>query len=161
MIKKLIRGLLSGIVAATLLACDSVNLNELKPGVSTAFEVRDRMGTPAMEWKEGDGSVTLEYPRTPEGMVNYMIVIGPDNVLREIRQVLTEDNFARIQPRMNREEVRRLLGKPAHDVYFSLKKERVWDWKTKTEPGMDWFFNVHFNEDGLVVKTSSNFVARG
>lgn len=161
MIRKLIRYLLSSMVAAVLPACDSLNLNELKPGISTAFEVRDRMGTPSMEWRDGDGSVIWEYPRTPEGVVNYMIVISPDNVLREIRQVLTEENFAKIQPGMSREAVRRLLGKPAHDVYFSLKKERVWDWKTKTEPGMDWFFNVHFSEEGLVVKTSSNFVARG
>ena len=161
MIRTLIRYLLSSMVAATLPACDSLNLNELKPGISTAFEVRDRMGTPSMEWRDGDGSVIWEYPRTPEGLVNYMIVISPDNVLREIRQVLTEENFAKIQPGMSREAVRRLLGKPAHDLYFSLKKERVWDWKTKTEPGMDWFFNVHFSEEGLVVKTSSNFVARG
>jgi outer membrane protein assembly factor BamE (lipoprotein component of BamABCDE complex) len=161
MIRTLIRYLLSSMVAATLPACDSLNLNELKPGISTAFEVRDRMGTPSMEWQDGDGSVIWEYPRTPEGLVNYMIVISPDNVLREIRQVLTEENFAKIQPGMSREAVRRLLGKPAHDLYFSLKKERVWDWKTKTEPGMDWFFNVHFNEEGWVVKTSSNFVARG
>lgn len=161
MIKKIIQGLLSGMLASMLLACDIVNLKELKPGISTAFEVRDRMGSPAMEWREGDGSVILEYPRTPEGMVNYMIVISQDNVLQEIRQVLTEENFAKIEPGMSREAVRRLLGKPAHDVYFSLKKERVWDWKTKSETSMDWFFNVHFNEEGRVVKTSSNFVPHG
>ncbi len=161
MIKKLCRGLLSAIVVVALPACDNINLNELKPGRSTAFEVRDRMGPPSMEWKDADGSLTWEYPRTPEGLVNYMIVIGPDNVLREIRQVLSEENFARIQPGMSRDEVRRLLGKPAHENYFSLKKEMVWDWKTKSEPSMDWFFNVHFNDEGRVLKTSSNAVPRG
>ncbi|MBA3997140.1 MAG: hypothetical protein C0466_08215 [Candidatus Accumulibacter sp.] len=161
MFKKLLAGLCSGILAAVLPACDSVNLKELKPGVSTAVEVRDRMGPPTMEWKEADGSLVWEYPRTPEGVVNYMIVIGPDSVLREVRQVLTEENFARIAPGMSREEVRRRLGKPAHELHFPLRKEYVWDWKTKSEPTMDTFFNVHFDEDGRVVKTSSNFVSKG
>jgi outer membrane protein assembly factor BamE (lipoprotein component of BamABCDE complex) len=161
MIRRILQGLLTGVLAATLPACDRINLQELKPGVSTAFEVRDRMGAPTMEWKDADGSVTWEYPRTPEGLVNYMLVIGPDNVLREVRQVLTEENFARVQPGMRHEEIRRLLGKPAHQIPFELKKEVVWDWKTKSEPSMDWYFNVHFNRDGQVVKTSSNFVPRG
>lgn len=161
MIKKLFAGLFSGLIAALLPACDGVNLEALKPGISTAFEVRDRMGVPSMEWKDADGTVTWEYPRTPEGMVNYMIVIGPDNVLREVRQVLTEENFGKVRPGMSKDEIRRLLGKPAHELHFSLKKEDVWDWKTKSEPSMDWFFNVHFDESGLVVKTSSNFLAKG
>jgi hypothetical protein len=37
----------------------------------------------------------------------------------------------------------------------------VWDWKTPGEPGMDRFFNVHFDEGGNVVRTSSNIVQRG
>lgn len=161
MIKKLFAGLFSGLIAALLPACDGVNLEALKPGISTAFEVRDRMGPPTMEWKDTDGTLTWEYPRTPEGVVNYMIVIGADNVLREVRQVLTEENFGKVKAGMSKEEIRRLLGKPAHELYFSLKKEHVWDWKTKSEPSMDWFFNVHFDENGRVVKTSSNFVSKG
>ena len=161
MIKKLFAGLFSGLIAALLPACDGFNLKALKPGVSSALEVRDRMGPPSMEWKDADGTLTWEYSRTPEGMVNYMIVIGADNVLREVRQVLTEENFGKVKAGMSKEEVRRLLGKPAHELYFPLKKEHVWDWKTKSETSMDWFFNVHFDEDGRVLKTSSNFVPKG
>lgn len=160
-LKKIFAGLFSGLIAATFSACDGMALQELKPGVSTDRDVRNRMGRPTMEWKDADGTRTWEYPRTPEGLVNYMIVIGPDNLLREVRQVLTEENFARVSAGMSREEVRRLLGQPAHELSFPLKKEHVWDWKTKVEPGMEWFFNVHFNDDGVVVKTSSNFVAKG
>lgn len=161
MVRKLFAGVVSALLVACFAACDAVNLEKLKPGMSTAFEVRDRMGSPSMEWKEADGTLIWEYPRTPEGMVNYMLVIGPDNLLREIRQVLTEENFGKVKPGMTKEEVRRLLGKPAHEVYFSLKKELVWDWKTRKEAGMDWFFNVHFNDAGVVTGTSSNFVAKG
>ncbi|MCK7501841.1 MAG: hypothetical protein MZW92_76470 [Comamonadaceae bacterium] len=72
-------------------------MKDLKPGVSTGFDVRDRMGTPTLEWRNADGSVTWEFARTPEGKVNYMVTIGPDNILREIRQVLTEENFAKVR----------------------------------------------------------------
>jgi outer membrane protein assembly factor BamE (lipoprotein component of BamABCDE complex) len=160
-IKKLFAGLFSGLIAAAFSACDGLALQDLKPGVSTDRDVRNRMGRPTMEWKDADGTQTWEYPRTPEGIVNYMIVIGPDNVLREVRQVLTEENFGSVKAGMSKEEIRRLLGQPAHELYFPLKKEHVWDWKTKVEAGMEWFFNVHFDDDGRVVKTSSNFVAKG
>ena len=90
MFKKPLAALVFMVFTSLLTGCDALIFQELKPGVSTSFEVRDRMGSPTMEWKEPDGSVVWEYPRTPNGVVNYMVTIGPDNVLREIRQVLTE-----------------------------------------------------------------------
>jgi outer membrane protein assembly factor BamE (lipoprotein component of BamABCDE complex) len=158
-LKRILAGLLSGLMAAFLPACDRINLEKLKPGVSTLQDVRHIMGPPTMEWQEADGTLTLEYPRTPEGIVNYMIDFGPDKVLRAVRQVLTEENFGRAKEGMTREQIRRLLGQPAHEMYFSLKKEHVWDWKTKVEGGTEYFFNVHFNEEGLVVRTTTNFVS--
>ncbi len=161
MLKRIIAGLLSGLLAAFLPACDGFNLGQLKPGISTAQDVRRIMGAPSMEWRNGDGSQTWEYPRTPQGMVNYMIDFGPDQVLRAVRQVLTEENFARVRAGMGKDEIRRLLGRPARELYFSLRKEHVWDWKTRSEPGGDQYFNVHFDEHGHVLRTSSNMEARG
>lgn len=161
MLKKMLAGLLSGLVAALLPACDGVNLAKLRPGVTSLQEVREIMGAPAMAWQDADGSQTWEYPRTPQGMVNYMIDFGPDQLVREVRQVLNEDNFARVRAGMRMPEIRRLLGQPAHEMYFSLAKEHVWDWKVRVDAGMDQFFNVHFNEAGVVLRTSSNFDAKG
>jgi len=162
MMTKLLAALLVPAAFALVLgACDADKLGKLRPGVTTADEVRNIMGRPDLEWRDPDGSRVWEYPRTPEGIVNYMVVIGPNNVLREVQQVLTEDNFRQVVPGMSRDEVRRLLGRPAHQRFFPMKGETVWDWKTKTEPGMDWFFNVHFNQDGLVSRTSTNFEPRG
>ena len=162
MFSKLLAGILLGAsIAGLLAACDTDRLSRLKPGVTSASEVREIMGQPSLEWKDEDGTRTWEYPRTPEGIVNYMVVIGPDDVLREVRQVLTEENFARIRAGMTGGEVRRLLGQPAHQRYFSLQQETVWDWKTKVDPGMIWYFNVHFNDEGVVTRTSTNFVAKG
>ena len=153
-------GLLSGIMAALLPACDGINLAKLRPGYSTMAEVREIMGPPTQEWADSDGSASWEYPRTPEGIVNYMIDFGPDQKLREVRQVLTDENFAKVREGMSREQIRRLLGRPAHERHFSLTKEHVWDWKTRSEGSTEYFFNVHFDEQGRVVRTSTNFESR-
>ena len=156
MLKRLLTGALAGVVAAFLPACDMVNMDKLRPGLTTMSEVHAIMGPPTMEWLDPDGSATWEYPRTPNGVVNYMLDFGPDDVLRAVRQVLTEENFARVQPGMTREAVRRLLGQPAHEYHFALKHEDVWDWRQQDVSGSDVFFNVHFSPDGRVTHTSRN-----
>ena len=158
MFKRLLAGLLSGLMAALLPACDGVNLGKLKPGITTAQQVREIMGPPTMQWADDDGTQTWEYPRTPEGIVNYMIVIDASQILREVRQVLCDENFARVSAGMTRDEVRRLLGQPAHEQFFPLSKETVWDWKTTAVANTPAYFNVHFGTDGRVVRTSTHFV---
>ncbi|MCM8594599.1 tyrosine-type recombinase/integrase [Accumulibacter sp.] len=44
----------------------------------------------------------LQETRIQHNKANYMLVIGPDGRLREIRQVLSEENFARVRPGMVR-----------------------------------------------------------
>jgi hypothetical protein len=135
--------------------CDSAILADLKPGSSTAQEVRERLGPPAAEWPNGDGSVTWEYPRGPEGTRCYMLTLNERGVLQKIEQALTEGNFARIQKGWSAEQVRRLLGKPASEVKFPLKPEVVWDWRIDpASPGNRAFFQVHFSLDGYVTHTS-------
>ena len=157
MLKKIGAGFLAGVIAALLPACDVVNLEKVKPGVSTTRDVRTIMGPPTMEWREPDGTQTWEYARTPNGIVNYMIDFDRSEVVSAVRQVLTEENFARVTPGMSREQVRRLLGQPASEQYFALKKEAVWDWKTKSEGGNDYFFDVYFDDAGRVTRSGSHW----
>ena len=156
---KFLGGLLSALIAAFLPACDDANFAKLTPGQSSMETVRQVMGPPTQEWMNGDGSQTWEYPRTPEGVVNYMLDFGPNERLREVRQVLTEANFSRVKEGMTREEIRRLLGQPASEQYYELKKEYVWDWKTKSESGYDHFFDVYFDERGQVLRTGAHMHA--
>lgn len=142
--------------------CDTAHLAELRPGTSTAQEVRERLGPPAAEWPNTDGGATWEYPRGPEGTRCWMLTLDQRGVLQKIEQALTEQNFARIAKGWNTEQVRRLLGKPAREVTFPLKPEVVWDWRIESAtPGNRAYFQVHFSPDGFVTGTSRREEAPG
>jgi len=92
----------AAVSAAVLPACDVVNLQELKAGVSTAAEVRVRMGLPIAEHANADGTVTYEYNRQPNGTECFMITIGTDQIVQRIEQVLTERNMAKVVAGMDK-----------------------------------------------------------
>jgi hypothetical protein len=162
MFKQLAAGLVS-LAAAVLPGCDAVYLDEFKPGVSTAAEVRQRMGPPAAEYANADGSVTWEYNRQPNGVHTHMLTFGADKVLLRIEQVLTDDNYALLTNGMTKEQVQRILGKPGSTTTFPMKREEVWDWRVEGHPANDeWHFHVHFDADsGLLVRTTKMAVQRG
>ena len=87
-----------------------------------------------------------------------MVELGPDHVMRALRQVLTAEYFARIQPGMRQEEVRRLIGKPGQTTPFPNLQEVAWSWRFEQSHGNPWFFNVHFAPDGVVKRTSQQKV---
>jgi len=151
------------VVAAFLPACYVVNLQELKPGVSSAAEVRSRMGNPAQEYRNADGTVTWEFNRQPNGIDCYMITIGPDQIMQKIEQVLTEANLAKVVAGMDRAEVRRLLGGPGSRTTYQNSQEEVWDWRVAgTIPTEEAHFHVHFDPaTGLVKRTSRRVEIRG
>jgi len=98
--------------------------------------------------------VTWEFSREPHGVVTYMVVLGPDQVLKEIRQVLKDQNFARIAADMTAEEVRRIIGRPGETLPFPNLRETVASWKYETGPNETWKFNVHYGPDGRVKRSS-------
>jgi hypothetical protein len=152
MLRKLLLGL------ACLLAACNAGMSELKPGVSTASDVRRAMGTPSYEWQEADGGMVWEFARGPTGTVTYMVRIGSDGILREIRQALNDATFANIRPGQTKEEIRRMLGRPAETMTFAQRQEEVWSWRYEPATGERWMFHVHFVLDGLVRTTSRNQV---
>jgi len=150
-------GLVSGILAAlaALVGCDQRRIEKLEEGVSTEADVRAQFGAPENVWDEAGGAHTLEYNRNPSGHQNYMITIGPDGRMTALRQVLTPTTFARVQPGMKMEEVRRMLGKPARRTPYALKKEEAWDWRYMQPPNTSMMFTVWFDPDMKVVRTST------
>ena len=146
---------LAAIAAALLLAgCDPQRISELEEGVATEADVRARFGQPEQVWDGPGGARVFEYNRQPAGQKNYMITIGPEGRMSALRQVLNPDNFARVQPGMMMEEVRRMLGKPAKAITYSLKNETAWDWRYLQPPNTPMVFTVWFNPDMRVLRTT-------
>ncbi len=138
----------------TLSGCDPQRVERLEEGVSTEVQVRQQFGDPVTITTEADGTRTFDYPRQPEGWTNYVIQIGPDGKMSSLRQLLTPDNFARVQPGLTQQQVRTLLGRPAKMQHFALKQQDVWDWRFKQGGQESKLFSVSFGADGRVVATA-------
>jgi hypothetical protein len=147
-------------IATILPGCDSFVLQDIKPGVTTAVEVRANMGNPGYEFRNEDGGVTWEYTRQPSGVHCYMISFGPDQIVQKVDQVLNETNYAKVQAGMSRDEIRRLLGKPARVETFNNLREEVWEWRIEGVPhNEETYFNVFFDTDSGLVKKAGKRVA--
>ncbi|MCR5865425.1 outer membrane protein assembly factor BamE [Aquincola sp. J276] len=142
----------AAVVAGLLAGCDAERIAKLEEGVATEADVRKQFGEPAAVFDEPDGSRTFDYPRQPEGAVNYMITIGPDGRMTALRQVLTARNLERVQPGMSADEVRRLLGRPAKQQTYALKQQTEWDWRWQ-DGGQAKAFTVVFDAGMKVLRT--------
>src|SRR5450830_624463 len=160
--KRWLRTILMVIAPFLIAACDQsgkfiqeAGLEKLNRGVSSEADVRNAMGQPDTVWEKENGERTLEYPKGPAGARTWIFYIGKDGKLSDYKQVLTEENFARIKVGMPKEEVRQMLGKPRTVVQFTRKNEEVWDWRYIQSDASQAFFNVHMDiTTGLVTGTS-------
>lgn len=147
-----------GLLLVVLLgACDQRAISELEEGASTEADVRDKFGSPEAVWDGPDGAQIYEYNRQPAGYQNYQITIGADGKMLALRQVLNPRTFALIQPGMQMEQVRRMLGKPMKITTYDLKRETHYDWRWRDGPNESdsKIFTVVFNPDLRVVSTLS------
>jgi hypothetical protein len=128
------------------------------PQVSTEAEALAAFGKPVQRWNNRDGTTTLEYSTQPMGQTALMITVdGNGTVLRQ-EDALSQENLARVERGMTREQVSRLLGRHRSVERFVLSGEEVWDWNVYNDgPGVATRFNVHFI-DGKVVRTSRSYV---
>ena len=141
----------AALFALGLLAAGCANFSGISPGDS-APTVEARLGPPGTVWKNADGSEAWEYPMGPTGVQTFMIDIGPDRAVRAVRQVLTEEYFAKVVAGMSREDVRRLLGRPKEVWYFPARDEEVWTWRYLEVNYR--FFNVLFDRTSGTVRTT-------
>ena len=162
MTHRIVTALLS-LAASLLPGCDAIFLDEFKPGITTSVEVEKRMGRPATEYANADGSVTWEYNRQPQGIHTHMLTFDARQILLRIEQVLTDENYAKIVDGLDKAQVQRILGKPGKVETFQMKREEVWDWRVDGTPNSEeWHFYVHFSTDsGLVVRTTKMMLQRG
>lgn len=136
-------------VAALAAGCASYDGRTLQPGKSTAAEVEATMGRPAEKLERGGESIWW-YPRGPMGFHSYAVRIGPDGVLREIEQRLTEENVRRLSVGTStRQDVRELLGPPFDVQTLPRLKREVWEYQF-LDVVFRWKLWVQFSDDGVV-----------
>jgi outer membrane protein assembly factor BamE (lipoprotein component of BamABCDE complex) len=136
-------------LAASLWGCAGVS------AVTTGMDetqVQAKAGKPDTVRKNADGSQVWEYPEGPLGRQTFMITMGSDHTVKDIRQVMSERYFSQVKAGMSRDEVRQLLGRPGEVSMFPARDEEVWSWRYLQENAM--FFNVMFDRSTGTVRTT-------
>jgi outer membrane protein assembly factor BamE (lipoprotein component of BamABCDE complex) len=136
-------------LAASLWGCAAVS--PVRNGMDET-QVQARMGKPDTVRRNSDGTEVWEYPGGPLGRQTYMVMLGSDHAVKEVRQVLSEEYFSRVRTGMSRDEVRQLLGKPGEISFFGARNEEVWSWRYQQQNPM--FFNVLFDRTAGTVRTT-------
>jgi hypothetical protein len=148
-----------GSLLTLLTGCNPLAVEQIKVGLSTRADVLRLMGQPESIRKEDSGPLTgadlLEYSGQPEGTQNWLIAIGSDDMVKEVRLRLTPDNFAKVYPGMKFEDVRALLGKPAKVNTYALSPNQHVEWRWLQAPSEVMVFTVEVDPQQRVVKAGS------
>src|SRR5882762_6541797 len=139
-----------------LFAAGCASFSAINPGVS-AQRVETLVGAPANVWKNADGSEVWEYPRGPLGVETYMVTLGSDRAVREVRQVLSDEYISKLHVGMSRDEVRRLLGRPRDIGFSDLNDEEIWSWRYREARVRNMELYVQFDRPTGTLKSISRF----
>ena len=112
---------------ALLPACASYAPPAVLPGMSRD-EVLARMGQPDMERRLDAGS-RLEFPRGPFGKQTWFVYLDAAGRASRAEQVLSEQNFSRIDVGMAQDDVRQLLGRPGVVQVLGRARGVVWSYR--------------------------------
>lgn len=141
-------------VAGVLAGCDDQRIAETEEGVTTETQVLQRWGQPHNVWEGANGERIFEYNRQPQGTSNYMIGIDAQGQVTSLRQVLHRGNFARVQPGMMFEDVRKMLGQPARKTTYPNSGQTVVEWRFREgHAAVAGLFSVTLDNDWRVVST--------
>jgi hypothetical protein len=126
--KRLLRPLLFAATLA-LTACAAYGPSGLATG-STEAEVIKKMGSPTGQRSLPEGGKRLEFARGPSGFHTFMLDFDAQGRLQRWDQVLTEENFAKIQPGMDQSDVLALLGRPSEITGYGWHERRnAWSYR--------------------------------
>ena len=131
---------------------EDLRLARLKVGESTEHDVVRLFGTPAAVRALPSGK-GLIYPLGPQGAHTLLLRIGADGRYQGRENLLTRENFDRVQAGMTQEAVGDLLGPPGGKQFYALKQQTAWEWRFLDGPFTK-LFVVMFDAAGRVVSTA-------
>jgi len=126
------------------------------PVGATLEQVTARYGKPDAFYPDPDGGQMLEYRGQPMGQFQHMAKMSADGHLVSYEQVLTTQNFARIQvAKWNGDDVLRNFGRPAEISPDRATGFTVWSYRYKQDGVWPMFMNVYLNGRGEVARTGN------
>lgn len=123
-------------IVAVMLAGCALGTPALRPGQSEA-EVLAAMGKPTGRYTLPAGAQRLEYAHGPFGRVTWMVDLDASGRVTGTAQVLQARYFAQVIEGMSREDLLRLLGRPA-DRAREWQGRETWSWRFETYD-CEWF----------------------
>jgi hypothetical protein len=145
--------LLACVAPFALAACaTSYSPKGLAPGTTEAAAVQE-MGAPTGQSALPDGGKRLEFARGPFGKQTYMLNFDAQGRMLRWEQVLTEANFAKIKPGMDKTEVVAMIGRPSDISGYGFHEMReAWSYRYDS-PFCIWF-QIGMTQQGKVVDTA-------
>lgn len=113
-----------------LSACAVLQPPLARPG-QTEAEMLATMGAPTGRYTLDAGAQRVEYAKGPFGRVTWMVDLDASGRITAVQQVLTRQNFAKVRHGMPRDELLRLLGRPADRAGEYMNRE-TWSWRFET-----------------------------
>ena len=108
-------------------ACSSYAPPDVLVGMSRD-ELVARMGLPNME-RQLDAGSRLEFMRGPFGKQTWFVYFDAAGRAIRAEQVLTEQNFNRIDVGMAQDDVLKLLGRPSEVQVLGRARGEVWNYR--------------------------------
>src|SRR5204863_5809310 len=133
---------------ALLVGCASADVHHaIAPGLAST-DVAATVGKPTAVGKLADGSVYWDYSRQP--YYTDRVTFGADERVVEVRNVLTEQNFAHLQKGMTLDEVVATVG-PAYIYNQYANGTTVWTYRYQ-DVGIYKLLHVVLGPDGRMVR---------
>ena len=118
---------------------------------STLVEMLAKAGPPTDIRFDRNGDELWEYATGPQGHETYLVRAGADRRVKEVAQLLTDEQLQKIVPGpMTKADVRHILGKPSEQSFTGAGT--VWSWRFKRDGSQLGFLTVRFNPDNTVME---------
>ena len=117
-------------------------------------QVIAQMGPPSMERALPEGS-RMEYPRGPFGKSTYFVFLDASRKVTGWTDVLTTQNFDKINPGMPASEVEFLIGESKSNFGVGHNSHRVWEYPFHNSTCR--VFQVEVTPDGRVDSTGYGY----
>jgi hypothetical protein len=138
---------LAAVCSVLLLGCAADVHRAVSPGMASA-EVGSRVGKPTAIGQLPDGSAFWDYSRQP--YYTDRVTFGPDDRVREVRNLLTEQNYEHLQKGMTLEQVVGIVG-PAYIRNQYANGTTVWTYRYY-DIGIAKLLHVTMGADGRMVR---------